>query len=159
MLSQPIAKARAVVAKIQDQDPEEAWQESAEPPPTATPIASPPSEARPEVALSPSRALPEVNSSPSVAATRNQPAEDQKPESAAQPTPVDTKLTNTVSEFLQKAHIGGVRTGQQPKLILNGSGYDQGDLIDPATGLRFLGLRDKKLAFQDAQGTVYVKGF
>jgi hypothetical protein len=64
-----------------------------------------------------------------------------------------------VSEFLKNAHIGGVRTGDRPKLLLNGQSYDQGDLIDPGTGLRFIGLRDKKLAFQDAQGIVYIKSF
>lgn len=143
-LSQPIAKAKAVVTKIQDQDPEAAWKESEEVSAPAPPL----SEAHPEVELPPSEST-----------THPQPPEDLKPAPAA-PTPqVHSNLTNAVSAFLQKAHIGGVRTGERPKLILNGSSYDQGDLIDSKTGLRFIGLRDKKIAFQDAQGTVYVKSF
>lgn len=76
------------------------------------------------------------------------------------PTPsIDSSQTNLVSEFLQSAHIGGVRTGDRPKLLLNGKSYNQGDLVDADTGLRFIGFRDKKLAFRDAQGVVYIKSF
>jgi len=64
-----------------------------------------------------------------------------------------------VTEFLKQSHIGGVRMGEHPKLLLNGLNYDPGDLIDPATGLRFKGLRDKKLVFQDAQDVLYIKSF
>lgn len=73
--------------------------------------------------------------------------------------PINSSQTNAISEFLRGAHIGGVRTGDHPKLILNGQSYNQGDLVDADTGLRFIGFRNKKLAFRDAQGVVYIKSF
>ena len=72
---------------------------------------------------------------------------------------VDASMTESVSKFLQSAHIGGVRTGSNPKLILNGKSFNQGDLVDADIGLRFIGFRDEKLAFRDDQGIVYIKSF
>ena len=130
LLSRPIAKAKAVVAEMQD--PESVWTEEK---------ASAPVE------------------KPSQQAVEAKPAEIAEPVPVALAPSVDSPQTSVVSEFLKNAHIGGVRTGDRPKLLLNGQSYDQGDLIDPGTGLRFIGLRDKKLAFQDAQGIVYIKSF
>lgn len=132
-LSQPIAKAKAVVAEIQEQDPETAWQESeAEAVPPAPVVNDTLSGIEPE----------SVQAKPQALAPQ-----------------MDNTQKTSVSEFLKKAHIGGMRTGDRPKLILNGKSYDQGDLIDPTTGLRFIGFRDKRLAFQDGQGIVYLKSF
>jgi hypothetical protein len=129
-LTGPIAKAKQVVAEMQD--PESAWIEEKAPMPVEKPSQQE-IEAKP-VAIA--EAVP-VASTPSV----------------------DSSTTSAVSEFLKNAHIGGVRTGNRPKLLLNGQNYDQGELIDPGTGLRFIGLRDQKLAFQDAQGITYIKSF
>ncbi len=87
------------------------------------------------------------------------PATEAEPQPETTTPPVDSIRTQLVSEFLQNAHIGGVRAGENPRLILNGTSYEQGDLVDPQNGLRFIGLREKRLAFQDAQGIVYLKSF
>lgn len=133
VLSRPIAKAKQVVAEMQD--PERAWTE-AEAPAPAEELSQELDDAKPA-----------------------EPAEIIEPVPVVSPPSVNSSHTSEVSEFLQKAHIGGVRTGERPKLLLDGQSYDLGELIDPATGLRFIGLRDKKLAFQDAQGVVYIKSF
>ncbi|MGB0743849.1 MAG: hypothetical protein ACPGSB_04920, partial [Opitutales bacterium] len=73
--------------------------------------------------------------------------------------PVSTVESNEVSDFLQNAHIGGVRTGARPMLILNGDSYTQDDLVHPDFGLRFIGFRDEKLAFRDDEGIIYVRSF
>lgn len=141
-ISQPIAKAKALVSQVQEQNPEAAWDESAEiSPPAPTPSA----EVESEKAERTQSVIP-PKPEPTTVASRAAPSE-----TSAQ--------TNAVSDFLKTAHIGGVRTGDRPKLIFNGMSYDQGDLIDQTTGLRFIGFRDKRLAFQDAQGIVYLKSF
>ena len=86
--------------------------------------------------------------------------------SAPEPTPatsgaprVDKQIVGTISDYLSSVTIGGVRTGDRPKVILNGTSYQKGDLIDPTTGLRFSGMREGKLAFTDRNGVVYLKSF
>jgi hypothetical protein len=81
------------------------------------------------------------------------------PRSKTQAPEVDSARTAAVTELLRSAHIGGVRTGDRPRLLLNGESYNQGDLVDAETGLRFIGFRDKRLAFRDTQGVVYIKSF
>lgn len=66
---------------------------------------------------------------------------------------------STVSEFLKNAHIGGVRTGERPMLILNGQSYMPGATVNEEYDLRFIGFVDEKLAFRDNQNIVYVKSF
>ena len=66
---------------------------------------------------------------------------------------------NGAASFLTSAHIGGVRAGDRPKLIMNGESYVPGDLVDDRFGLRFVGIRDEKLAFKDENGIVYLKSF
>ncbi len=134
--SQPIAKAKELVAALED--PEAAWTEDV---PAQLPAQLPAPVEPP---------APEV-SCPTI-------VERPKPAPAVARPPVNTQQ-NAVTEFLQQSHIGGVRMGERPKLLLNGLNYGPGDLIDPATGLRFIGLRDKKIVFQDSQGIVYIKRF
>lgn len=109
----------------------------------------------------PSENLGQIPSNPDPA-----PAPDPAPEVSPISTPnitptieTDTGLSLAVSEYLTRAHVGGVRTGDRPKLILNGESYQPGDIVDPTSNLRFIGLRDGKLAFQDSQGTIYIKSF
>jgi len=135
LLSGPIAKAKATIATIPDSGD---WQEEKE---EATSIVA---EKTVEQELS--------NHEPEAAGTSVR-------DSEASPPPMDSSKTDSISEFLQNAHIAGVRTGDRPKLILNGKNYNKGDLIDPDKGLRFIGIREKKLAFRDARGVVYIKSF
>lgn len=80
-------------------------------------------------------------------------------DSAGTAPAANSSRTGSAPDFLRDAHIGGVRTGDRPKLILNGKSYEKGDMVDTDTGLSFIGFHDKKLAFRDAQGIVYVKSF
>lgn len=134
-LSQPIAKAKELVAQMED--PVAAWTED-----IPAPLPAPVEQASPQV------------SSPTSPTSLTVP--EPAPEVARQPV---TTQQNAVTEFFKQSHIGGVRMGENPKLLLNGLNYGPGDLIDPATGLRFIGLRDKKIVFQDSQGVVYIKSF
>jgi flagellar basal body-associated protein FliL len=134
LLSGPIAKAKETIAKI----PDSAGWEKEEKEATAA------AEKTVTEDVSENEAEPVVE-----AAT-----DTEKP-----PSTIDPSQTDSISEFLQNAHVGGVRTGDRPKLILNGKSYNKGDLIDPNNGLRFIGIRDEKLAFQDTQGIVYIKSF
>ena len=137
LLSGPIEKARAVIGKKAevDADLEEAQRPG--------PAAQAPSASTAETA--------------ETAVPADSPEKPAAPKTEARASAIDSSRTDAVSGFLQNAHIGGVRTGDRPKLILNGQSYNQGDLVDADTGLRFIGFRDKKLAFRDAQGVVYIK--
>ena len=82
-----------------------------------------------------------------------------EPEPSAPPLEVIQRGNDSASKFLTDVHVGGVRSGERPKVILNGESYVPGDLVDERFGLRFIGLRDGKLAFRDETGIVYVKSF
>lgn len=127
LLSGPIAKAKATIAKI---------------PGTSSDFEERPSEPEEK----PAQAAPEVD--------RTTATETEKLPAAA-----NSIQTDNVANFLTNAHIGGVRKGNNPKLILNGKSYNKGDLVDPTNELRFVGFKDEKLAFRDAQGIVYIKSF
>lgn len=64
-----------------------------------------------------------------------------------------------IASFLTSAHIGGLRTGDRPKVLLNGESYVPGDLVDARLGLHFSGIRKGKLAFKDEKGIIYLKSF
>ncbi|PXA03610.1 hypothetical protein DDZ13_11560 [Coraliomargarita sinensis] len=138
--SGPIAKAKEAVANMQD--PEKSLAEVST---TPAPEASTPEAGDDAETPEPTEAV-EDNATEAVKA----------PSTSAE---IDPAQTQAVSEFLQTAHIGGVRTGDRPKVILNGKSYNNGDLVDADTGLSFIGFRDKKLAFRDEQGIVYIKSF
>ena len=63
------------------------------------------------------------------------------------------------SNFLSNIHIGGVRTGERPIIILDGERYNVDDVVHVETDLKFHGLRDGRLAFRDRNGIVYLKSF
>ena len=77
----------------------------------------------------------------------------------ADPAGADQELVQTVSNFLSQVHIGGVRTGERPMVIVDGQNHTPGGVVDPETGLRFTGIRSGKLAFTDKNGVVYLKSF
>jgi flagellar basal body-associated protein FliL len=64
-----------------------------------------------------------------------------------------------VSDFLSNVHIGGVRTGVNARIMLNGQNYELNDTVYGATGLTFIGTQDQKLLFRDRNGVIYVKSF
>jgi len=80
------------------------------------------------------------------------------PEPAAGAAPT-RDLKETVSQYLQHAHIEGVRTGARARIRLNGENYNINDTVDATTGLIFIGTRDQKLRFKDSNGIVYHKSF
>jgi len=65
----------------------------------------------------------------------------------------------TAATFLANAHIDGVRSGSNPRVMLNGDNFIIGDIIDSTTGLKFIGIQDQKLLFRDRNGIVYGKSF
>lgn len=65
----------------------------------------------------------------------------------------------SVSQYLSGIHIGGVRKGDRPMILIEGQSYHLGDVVQPETGLKFDGLRDGRLAFKDSHGIVYLKSF
>ncbi|MGZ0710251.1 hypothetical protein ACWPKO_18130 [Coraliomargarita sp. W4R53] len=64
-----------------------------------------------------------------------------------------------VSQYLSNIHIGGLRKGERPMVILGGERFDVGDIVQAETGLKFDGLRNGRLAFRDHHGIVYLKSF
>ena len=90
-----------------------------------------------------------------------------RPQPAAAPVPVSSEATATaatsykeaVSNFLANAYIGGVRNGANAKVIIDGRSHTIGSVVDPKTGLTFLGTRDGRLVFRDGNSVVYVKSF
>ena len=84
-------------------------------------------------------------------------------DSEAVPT-ADTNLAKksskeAISQYLQNIHIDGIRSGARARIMLNGENYNINDTVDPATGLIFIGTRNKQLLFKDSNGTIYVKSF
>jgi hypothetical protein len=69
------------------------------------------------------------------------------------------KNKQLVSDYLRDLHIGGVRQGERPMVLIDGHNYLVGDTIQAATGLKFAGLRDGRLAFRDKYEIVYLKSF
>ena len=97
-------------------------------------------------------AMLEVEATPRMPEASVQVAEELKP----------TQLENhkeSVSQYLQTVHIGGLRTGVRARIMLDGKNYDLNDMVDDATGLTFIGTRDQKLRFKDRNGVIYVKSF
>ena len=68
-------------------------------------------------------------------------------------------LKETVSQYLQNVHIGGIRSGPRARIMLDGENYNINDTVQTTTGLIFIGIRDQKLLFKDSNGIVYVKSF
>lgn len=78
------------------------------------------------------------------------------------PTPPTTAVndyTQNVTDYLSQVHIGGMRTGPDPRVMLNNVTYREGDTVAPETGLKFIGVDNQRLVFQDANGVLYKKSF
>lgn len=96
------------------------------------------------------------------AASRANPPEPQRanPPKASTKLPAEVEATKaTVSKFLAALHIGGMRQGARPMVLINGVAHNVGDTVQAETGLKFSGIRDGKLAFVDTNDIVYLKSF
>ena len=102
----------------------------------------------------PDRTLDAVIDAPEVPTAAETAASAQAPKVAQ-----TEQLKEAISEYLQNLHIGGVRTGERARIMLNGQNYDINDIVDATTGLKFIGTRNQKLLFKDPNGITYVKSF
>lgn len=92
------------------------------------------------------------------------PAKTKTKESSTQVQPMksspEIELTKAaVSEFLASLHIGGMRQGARPMVLIDGEAHTVGDVVQAETGLKFGGVRDGKLAFIDENDVIYLKSF
>jgi hypothetical protein len=69
------------------------------------------------------------------------------------------ELKDAVAQFLNSASIGAVKPGPQARIMLNHDNYNISDVINPSTGLRFIGTKVTRLVFKDRNGIFYVKSF
>jgi len=142
----PIEKARAVVSDISTGDLDAiTGAETVERAPAPVPANDAPVDKTFEIVETPE---PRPANTPS-----SKPTED------VGAGPVSTALRAEVSAFLSKAEIGAVRTGEKARVMLNGTSYNIGDLVDQKSGLLFAGTRDGRLVFRDRNGVYYVKSF
>jgi hypothetical protein len=65
----------------------------------------------------------------------------------------------SISKYLSEIHIGGLRKGDRPMVLIEGQRFLVGDIVHEATGLKFDGIRNGQLAFRDSHGIVYLKSF
>jgi hypothetical protein len=117
-------------------------------------------QATPETTLPsdlPTSETPTAGVSTSEALTSEAPVETVEPAQAA--PEIDTSTQKTVTAFLAEAHIDGVRSGNNPKVMIGGNSFLTGDELDNATGLTFQGINNGKLIFKDRNGVLYVKSF
>ncbi|HAV14581.1 MAG TPA: hypothetical protein DCX06_13985 [Opitutae bacterium] len=70
-----------------------------------------------------------------------------------------TELQAAVTEFLSTLHIDGLRSGSNPKVMINAESYLLGEEVNRSTGLTFEGVKDGKLLFKDRNGLYYLKSF
>ncbi|KRP36329.1 MAG: hypothetical protein ABS34_07920 [Opitutaceae bacterium BACL24 MAG-120322-bin51] len=109
------------------------------------------------IATVPDRNLDKVLDTESAPEPSNEAAPE--PSQAEPSAPIPTSLKESVSKYLQNIHIGGIRTGERARIMLDGENYNINDTVDAATGLVFIGTRDQRLLFKDSNGTIYVKSF
>ncbi len=65
-----------------------------------------------------------------------------------------------VLRYLERARVTGVRLSTtDPKVLFNDRVYRLNDVVDRDLQLRVIGIADRELRFQDAQGYVYTKSF
>ena len=141
----PIQKAKDAIAKVPVADSdlirgEQSNEGSTQTAEAATQPAQPAQTARPAQAagLEPADVAPAAVRSPSVSVEATK---------------------QSVAQYLSNVHIGGVRKGDRPMILVNGESFLVGDLVHTETGLKFDGLREGKLAFRDSHGIVYLKSF
>jgi len=149
----PIAKAKAAISKVPSADPILEEQD-----PLQTTAASRSTSATAIEGLKPNTVDRKPEPEPRSIA-KNSTGETDKTSPTATAVSAAPKQAAAISSFLQTIHIDGVRSGERPKVMLNGESYEAGDLVNPQFGLRFTGIRDGKLAFRDDAGVVYIKSF
>ncbi|MEM7790783.1 MAG: hypothetical protein AAF546_05225 [Verrucomicrobiota bacterium] len=69
------------------------------------------------------------------------------------------KEQKEITDFLENAVYGGVRSGSNARVMINGESYRAGDEIFEIVGLVFVGTKDGQLVFRDKNGIVYTKRF
>ncbi len=133
--SGPIQKAKAAIEKVPVADVDAITGETADnESTTAAALTAPDKEAAPAQAV---QALPPAHSPINS-------IEDSK---------------KIVSQYLSSVHVGGVRKGERPMILLDGRSYLLGEVVHPESGLKFDGFRKERLAFRDSHGIVYLKSF
>lgn len=127
-----------------------------ETPATAQP-SNPVQRAKETIAKVPVATVPEINTAPVSPPKTLAPASIPTPQSAA-PSEASV-LQQAITQFLGDAHIGGVRTGNSPRVTIGGETYNAGDIIDETLSLSFVGIQDGRLLFKDRNGVHYLKSF
>jgi hypothetical protein len=80
--------------------------------------------------------------------------------SSASGSTADKEHTEAIRLFLADRFIGSVRLGENdPRVILDGRSYSQGDTIEGPYKIRFVAAREGVLYFEDEQGIVYRRRF
>lgn len=130
----PIEKAKAAISKVPFLKTEEVVNEGAEPETAPAPKQSDSQTTSPEPAV-------------------------ETPTGSTSVEALDSNLKQAVSAFLSSAHIGGVRSGANARVMLNGESYQTGEEVDSHTGLTFVGTQGGKVLFRDKNGIVYAKSF
>ncbi|MGJ8651574.1 MAG: hypothetical protein ACSHX4_14560 [Opitutaceae bacterium] len=113
--------------------------------------------AKETIAKVPVTTVPEINTAPVAPPKTQTPASIPAPQPAA-PSEASV-LQQAVTQFLADAHIGGVRTGNSPRVTIGGETYNAGDIIDETLNLSFIGIQDGRLLFKDRNGVHYLKSF
>ncbi|MEM1223706.1 MAG: hypothetical protein AAGH40_13205 [Verrucomicrobiota bacterium] len=75
------------------------------------------------------------------------------------PPKTSPKEQKKITDFLENAVYGGVRSGMNARVVMNGESYRAGDEIFEIVGLVFVGTKDGQLVFRDKNGIVYTKRF
>jgi hypothetical protein len=75
---------------------------------------------------------------------------------AAAASDTDSAGADAFKAWVDRAKIGGVRTGHAPRVLIGARAYNQGDIIDEALGIAFDGYDDAThmVRFRDRSGRV-----
>lgn len=87
------------------------------------------------------------------------PVTDEKSTSSKEAMAPRLGLQESVTEFLNTVHIGGMRSGANARVMLNEVTYQVGDIVHVPSELRFEGIQDGRLVFKDKNGVLYMKSF
>ncbi|MGJ3241417.1 MAG: hypothetical protein ACFE0O_00450 [Opitutales bacterium] len=128
-----------------------------EPAPTASASPAPEPEAgpKPEPEPGPAASGPEA-SNPEPATAPPEP----EPEPEPAPTLGPEERDPAVLDFLDKSRLLGVRNdGRKSKILLNGQVFPLNATVDRRLQLRFVGLTQTEILFEDARGVRYTKRY
>jgi hypothetical protein len=155
-----VAAAGGIWFLLRSDEPEQL--ESTEIAAPAAALSNPVERAKASIATVPDRNLDKALGSESAPEPSTQAAAEpiEAELSAVEPSVViPISLKESVSKYLQNIHIGGIRTGERARIMLDGENYNINDTVDAASGLVFIGTRDQRLLFKDRNGIIYVKSF